>query len=158
MIHYVIGDATQPIGKGQKIIVHICNDIGRWGKGFVVALSKRWKEPEKVYRNWYTNPENGNLMELGKIQPVRVEEDITVMNMIGQQGIYSSKGVPPIRYESVRICLKKVNDFALKMKDQKVSIHMPRIGCGLAGGKWTEIEKIICDTLPRFDVYVYDLD
>ncbi len=41
-INYVKGDATAPIGIGNKIIVHICNDIGRWGKGFVMALSKKW--------------------------------------------------------------------------------------------------------------------
>ena len=52
-INYLEGDATQPIGNGPKIIVHVCNDIGGWGKGFVVAISKRWKEPEAEYRRWY---------------------------------------------------------------------------------------------------------
>jgi hypothetical protein len=33
---------------------------------------------------------------------------------------------------------------------------MPRIGCGLAGGQWSEIEKIIQDVC-SVDVYVYDL-
>jgi hypothetical protein len=32
---------------------------------------------------------------------------------------------------------------------------MPRIGCGLAGGKWEEIAKIIQQTL-TVDVYIYD--
>ena len=41
-INYVIGDATQPIGDGAKIIVHVCNDIGGWGRGFVLALTKKW--------------------------------------------------------------------------------------------------------------------
>ena len=43
-IRYVTGDATRPEGEGPKIIVHICNDIGAWGRGFVLALSKRFKE------------------------------------------------------------------------------------------------------------------
>jgi O-acetyl-ADP-ribose deacetylase (regulator of RNase III) len=46
-INYIKGDATAPISKGEKIICHICNDIGGWGKGFVLAISKRWKEPEE---------------------------------------------------------------------------------------------------------------
>jgi hypothetical protein len=32
---------------------------------------------------------------------------------------------------------------------------MPRIGCGLAGGKWEEIEPII-KKLMTVDTYVYD--
>ena len=42
-ILYIKGDATAPIGSGVKVITHICNDIGGWGKGFVLALSKKWK-------------------------------------------------------------------------------------------------------------------
>lgn len=47
-INYTTGDATQPTGAGPKIIVHICNDIGGWGRGFVVAISNRWSTPSSV--------------------------------------------------------------------------------------------------------------
>ncbi|PSL41287.1 hypothetical protein CLV51_1211 [Chitinophaga niastensis] len=47
-IIYFKGDATKPLGSANKIIAHICNDIGGWGKGFVTAISKRWSEPEKM--------------------------------------------------------------------------------------------------------------
>ncbi len=40
-ISYLVGDATTPDTQGPKIISHICNDIGAWGKGFVLAISKR---------------------------------------------------------------------------------------------------------------------
>ena len=49
-INYLVGDATRPVGEGVKLIIHCCNDIGAWGAGFVVALSKRWEGPEKCYR------------------------------------------------------------------------------------------------------------
>ncbi|MDR6488204.1 O-acetyl-ADP-ribose deacetylase (regulator of RNase III) [Chryseobacterium vietnamense] len=41
-----------------------------------------------------------------------------------------------------------------------MNIHMPRIGCGLAGGKWEEIEPIIERALLKKDVevYVYDFE
>lgn len=48
-INYLKGDATSPQARGIKIIAHICNDLGGWGKGFVMAISKRWAEPEKAY-------------------------------------------------------------------------------------------------------------
>ncbi|WP_422664384.1 hypothetical protein [Streptomyces mirabilis] len=37
-IMYVRGDAATPSAKGVKLIAHVCNDIGGWGKGFVLAL------------------------------------------------------------------------------------------------------------------------
>ncbi|MBV9509840.1 MAG: Appr-1-p processing protein, partial [Caulobacteraceae bacterium] len=57
-ITYLKGDATQPTGKGNKIIAHICNDLGGWGKGFVLALSKRWPQPEAAFRQWYRDREH----------------------------------------------------------------------------------------------------
>lgn len=51
MINYVTGDATKPQGDGIKIIAHICNNRKGWGKGFVLAISRRWAEPERIYRN-----------------------------------------------------------------------------------------------------------
>ena len=40
----------------------------------------------------------------------------------------------------------------------KATVHMPRIGCGLAGGTWDNIEPIIERTLCEADieVSVYD--
>lgn len=152
-IKYIKGDATNPSTAGTQIIAHICNDIGGWGKGFVLAISKRWKKPEDNYRDWY---KSGTHFNLGEIQMVQVEEDLWVCNMIGQhKTVTNSKGIAPIRYEAVESCLKKLADEALPLK---ASIHMPRIGCGLAGGKWEEIEPIIQSTLLKKDieVYVYD--
>ena len=153
-IIYIKGDATSPNSPGNKIITHICNDIGGRGKGFVLALSKKWKVTEEAYRQWYKSQEE---FSLGDVQFVHVADDIYVANMIGQQGIYkNTNGLPPIRYEAVRQCLKKVALFAM---EQKASIHMPRIGCGLAGGKWEFIEQIIKEELidKEIAVTVYDL-
>lgn len=146
LINYVTGDATQPIGNGKKIIVHICNDEGKWGKGFVLALSKKWTQPEANYRA-LTN------YTLGNVQYVQVEEDIIVANMIAQKGIGFKNGKPPISYGALRICLTHVNNVAYK---SNATIHMPRIGTGLAGGDWNTIEKIIKEVM-SVDVIVYDL-
>ena len=40
-IRYVEGDATRPLGNDPCIVVHICNDFGAWGRGFVLAISGR---------------------------------------------------------------------------------------------------------------------
>lgn len=152
-IQYIKGDATSPEGLENKIIVHVCNDIGGWGKGFVMAISKKWKTPEKQYRDWFKSK---NDFELGKVQFVQVEEDLWVANLIGQHKINKDEnGEAPIRYHAIEEGLEAVSDFA---KTNNASVHMPRIGCGLAGGKWEMIEPIILKTLSSHDikVVVYD--
>lgn len=154
-ITYLKGDATQPQASGNKIIAHICNDIGGWGKGFVLAISRRWAEPEKAYREWYNNRLSESF-GLGDIQIVQAENEIYVANMIAQHGIIPTRETgAPIRYEAVNDCLEKLRTEAKKLD---ASVHMPRIGCGLAGGTWDRIEPIILKTLSEndIDVYVYD--
>jgi O-acetyl-ADP-ribose deacetylase (regulator of RNase III) len=155
-IHYVKGDATAPQAKGIKIIAHICNDIGGWGKGFVLAVSKRWNEPEKEYRKWHRFRSENNFA-LGEIQVVQVEKYMYVANMIGQKGIKTGSNGIPVRYEAIEKCLETLTIEAIELK---ASVHMPRIGCGLAGGKWEQIEPIIGRTLldKNVEVYVYDFD
>src|SRR5262245_6934129 len=152
---YQIGDATQPESDGPKIIVHVCNDGGGWGKGFVVAVSKRWREPERCYRAWHRG-EGDQPFKLGQVQFVQVEPDIWVANLIGQHGMGSRSGQPPVRYDAVREGLRSV---ASKDKERCASVHMPRIACGLAGGKWEEVERIVCEELTAAGIAttVYDL-
>jgi O-acetyl-ADP-ribose deacetylase (regulator of RNase III) len=152
-INFAKGDATQPKSEGNKIIVHICNDIGGWEKGFVVAISKRWTEPEKKYREWFKSQAN---FKLGEVQFVQVENDTWVANMIGQHKINKDEhGNAPIRYDAVAKGLLAVGTFA---KEKNASVHMPRIGCGLAGGTWDKIEPLIQSGISSNDipVTVYD--
>ena len=154
-ITYTTGDATQPIGAGNKIIVHVCNDIGGWGKGFVMAISKRWKAPEQSYRAWFASKDK---FGLGEVQFVQVESEIWVANLVGQRDIRADKlGTPPIRYEAISEGLEKVAQFA---REKDASVHMPRIGCGLAGGTWDKMEPIIQKTLSdqNIEVTVYDFE
>ena len=153
-ITYLKGDATDPAPDGQRIICHICNDEGGWGKGFVLALSKRWPQPEAEYRRWHKQGESGGF-RLGAIQLVRVEPTILVANMVAQRGLRAIGGIPPIRYDALSTCLEEL---ARQASAVQSSVHMPRIGCGLAGGSWLEVETIIQATLIASDVpvFVYD--
>ena len=153
-IEYVRGDATTPLGKGPKVIAHICNDLGGWGKGFVLAVSRRWPEPETAYRRWHRE-RAGNDFGLGAVQLVQVGPLLWVANMVGQHGIRTgSKGVP-VRYEAIDTALDTLAEHAAELD---ASVHMPRIGCGLAGGRWQRIEPLILARLTgrSIAVTVYD--
>ena len=155
-LRFVKGDATSPQAKGPKVIAHVCNDLGGWGKGFVLAISKRWPQPERDYRDWHRNRAS-NDFALGAVRLVPVQPDIWVANMIGQHGMRTGSGGPPIRYKAVEQCLKTVGD---KAEELGASVHMPRIGCGLAGGRWERIEPLIETALCErgVPVTVYDFD
>lgn len=153
-IEYVVSDATVP-KRRPAIVVHVCNDIGGWGAGFVLALSQRWPEPEVEYRAW-SRSVDGRL-PLGAVQLVAVEPDVWVANLIGQRDIRRGPdGAPPVRYDAIREGLRAVADHA---RSRAASVHMPRIGCGLAGGDWSVVEALVRDELVAagVTVTVYDL-
>ncbi|MBD0692701.1 macro domain-containing protein [Streptomyces sp. CBMA123] len=156
-ITYVRGDATAPQGKGVKVIAHVCNDLGGWGKGFVLALSRRWPEPEAAFRRWHRERAK-NDFGLGGLQLVQVEPYVWVANLVGQRGIRTgrSTGVP-VRYEAIDTGLAALGGRALELG---ASVHMPRIGCGLAGGRWAKVEPLVADRLTArgVPVTVYDVD
>jgi O-acetyl-ADP-ribose deacetylase (regulator of RNase III) len=159
-IHYTVGDATEPKAEGNKFICHVCNDVGGWGAGFVLAITKRWPQPEAAYRAWHRDREH-NDFALGAVQLVQVEPEIWVANMVGQhdirrKGVNSLDERPPVRYEAIDAALASVAGDAKRLR---ASVHMPRIGCGLAGGTWDKIEPIIQRTLGErgVEVFVYDL-
>lgn len=154
MITYLKGDATVPQTTGPKLIAHVVNDLGGWGKGFVVAISRRWPEPEASYRRWHAERAK-NDFALGAIQVVQVKPDIYVVNMVGQRGIRTRSKGPPVRYEALDDCLHKLRTVA---DEHRASVHMPRIGCGLAGGKWDKVEPLIRMALNDVAVFVYDYD
>ena len=149
MIRYVTGDATQPQST-PAIIAHVVNDAGAWGAGFVLALSKRWPDAERHYRAWAASKTDLRFA-LGITYFVRVEEDISVAHMCAQHA-FGEDGEPPIRYEALERCLDRV---AFTAKATGKSVHMPRIGCGLAGGTWEKVGPLVERTMG--DVVVYDL-
>ncbi len=158
MIHYIKGDATYPQGDDNKVIVHCVNNIGAWGAGFVLALNKRWPEVKAKYKRWAEthratvagSTTTGPLV-LGEVQFVEVCPTTWVANLVGQSGIGGD--TPPIRYEAIRDGLRKVAAF---VKASGASVHMPKMGSGLAGGDWNRIEKIIKETLVGIEVTVYE--
>jgi O-acetyl-ADP-ribose deacetylase (regulator of RNase III) len=155
-INYVTGDATDPQGPGLKIIAHGCNDRGGWGSGFVLAVSRRWELPEQKYRAWAAS---GHKFRAGNIQIVKPEEDIWVANMITQNGTVGPSNPKPVNYEALLECFQKLAQVCRKNHESNPSIHMPRVGCGLARGDWNVVEALVKSALveDEIPVTVYDL-
>ena len=152
-IKYVVGDVREPIGYGRKLICHCCNDLGKMGSGVAKALMIKLPPVRSEYITWSKKESFG----LGKVQAVKVEKDIAVINMIGQRDIKVLDNVPPIRYGAMKQCLEKVETLAQKYD---ASIHIPYLmGSDSAGGVWGRVEKIIIEELCEKDIHVivYDI-
>ena len=132
----------------------------------MLALSKRWTEPEGQYRKWYKDGHNTRSGDfaLGNVGWALVGPGLWVANMIAQVGYGKSgslqhvteedPGPSPIRYDALRACLVKVAESA---RSKGSTIHAPRIGCGLSGGKWDQVEPLIQETMVDLPVFIYDL-
>jgi|SRR5690606_24360317 len=162
-MNYRIGDVTYPQTKNPCIIPHIVNNVGLWGSGVVVAISKRWKEPEKRYRE--------GRLKLGETQFIGVESDkapypIIIANMCAQKGVGRGDSYkigkmnyiqPPIRYDCLLECMLKVGKAAW---ENKLEIHAPKFGSDRAGGDWTKIEGMIKEIWENngisVDIYEYE--
>jgi len=187
VIEYLKGDATSPCKTGGiRIIAHVCNNAGGWGRGFVVSLSNKWEEPMKKYKEWYNSLDTkhsgrpvmvhrsgtSTRMPLGEIQVVPVKDEygtILVVNMIAQHNFKCAENSVALRYQALADCLRKLDEWIKSYKlvksimirpklVEEVSIHMPRIGCGLAGGQWEKVQLLIDAMLFNYDVFVYDLE
>lgn len=149
-INYIKGDVTNVNYKNKNIlIIHICNNINKWGRGFVLSLSNKWPITKEKY----------HLMnkKLGETDFIKINNNLIVCNMIAQNGINNrySKFIRRVDYDSLILCLKNVNEYAL---ENNMEIHMPKIGTGLGGGDWNIIEEIIINTInSKINIYVYEL-
>ncbi|MCE4052329.1 hypothetical protein [Pseudomonas sp. Au-Pse12] len=152
LISYHIGDASIPI-HNSTIIIHIVNNHGKWGKGFVLSLSKQYPTTKDSYLSWFKSGFN-----MGDVQFLSVdgENRIFVANMLAQNGIKKSAkdNNTYICYESLEACLSKISDFALK---ERLVIQLPMIGAGLGGGNWDTILSIITKKLSYNKIHCHIL-
>lgn len=153
LLRYVRGDATEPRGT-RSLIVHVVNDATPvWGgNGFAAALRKRYPSLQQSFKTWWVS---SGSRRLGRVHLAQVTDDVWVASVVAQHG-YGASSTPRIRYEALSEGLTHV---AAAAAAHELSVHMPRIGAGQAGGKWEVIEDIIRDAFARIQrtVTIYDL-
>lgn len=151
-IRYLMGDATEPRGTGNKIVAHIVNDESKkWGRGFGLTVSKKWPVVRAEFVKWVSQKN----LKLGNSHLVNISDDLMVLSMVAQQG-YGPSPTPRLRYKHLRTCLEFLSMMAQK---NSATVHMPRIGTGYAGGDWRMISELIDEILIKhgIEVTVYDL-
>lgn len=182
MITHVIGDATRPLPVGtSRAICHVCNNQGAWGAGFSGQITKKIDTfPENRYRHIMKDASSEHI--LGEIDalkifglpdgiertmsrrneiPYKERPQLYVINMIAQNGLPSRDNPSPFDLQAFSECLKKVSKWVYEKHGKlfnNFTMHMPRVGAGLGGGNWQDIEKVIESRLSGLDVYIYTLE
>lgn len=147
MIVRIQGDLfnTVKYAATNVIIPHVCNNVGAWGAGFVLPLAKAYPKAREKYLRWSGEED----FKLGNVQFVEVTGNVTVANMVAQNGITNHQLKRPLRYDSLVLCMMQVLEYADQIESfanrSKPVIHCPKFGSGLAGGNWEFIEYLIQD-------------
>jgi O-acetyl-ADP-ribose deacetylase (regulator of RNase III) len=152
-IRYVRGDATEPRGE-RSLIVHVVNDASpTWGgSGFASVLRRVYPNVQRSFKTWWVGTPGPRL---GRLHLTEATAGIWVASVVAQHG-YGPSSTPRLRYEALQEGLENAAAAAVL---HDLSVHMPRIGAGQAGGRWEVIEDMIRDAFARTGrrVTVYDL-
>lgn len=144
--------------KGEfHAIAHGCNCFCTMGAGIAVEMAHHFDCNNPEIYNLESPELSGNINKLGMIQAnafrvknIHFEGVVAIINAYTQYGFgknHSDSTKAPLDYEALTLCLRKINhDF------RDLEIGLPQIGCGLAGGDWKKVKKIIKKELK--DCYV----
>jgi len=147
------GDLIELSRKGKfDIIAHGCNCFNTQTKGIALSMAKTFHTDTFTLENKFLQ---GDIRKLGSIDAEEfqvssmsivpkeftgpttseLKYDLTVINCYTQ--FRYGKGLQ-LDYEALTLCLRKINHIY-----KGLTIGLPKIGAGLAGGDWNKIKTII---------------
>lgn len=126
------GDATSPRPKSAGIVIlHVVNNRGKWGGGFVAALDKMSAIPKASYLSWAKD--HSKNIPLGEVSFVETQRGLFIAQMCAQ--------ADTVDYKALEACLKFAFQRALRLQYE---VHIPAgIGSGRAGGDKAKIHALI---------------
>ncbi len=121
----------------EGIIMHGCNAQGKMGRGFAKDLRVRFPTAYLDYKNYYQK----HGLKPGEVvwSTITKTPKLAVANAITQE-YYGDSGKKHFIESAFEQCLIQVSKVAEK---HKIPVVYPKIGAGLGGGDWNEIEKMI---------------
>jgi O-acetyl-ADP-ribose deacetylase (regulator of RNase III) len=152
-IEYRTGDVTDAYHDGPVLIAHVVNDAARaWGRrGVAAALAAKFPESARAFHAWaVAAPDNlaaGNVhIASDSKSGVRVD----IVSLVAQRG-YGPRTATRLDYAALRTGLESLADHALR---HDLTVHLPRIGTGQAGGRWDMVSDIVADVLVSKGLHV----
>jgi hypothetical protein len=120
------------------IICHQVNCRKVAGAGLAKQISNKWPE-------WYTKYKNVSGY-LGLVSWHKINDDLWLADLYAQDGFGRDR-----RYTNYAAFGKCLLDLSRTVDATKlISVYLPKyVGCGLAGGDWQIVYRIIEDALPN---------
>ena len=145
IIKIVDGDILQA---SENILAHQVNCMGVMGGGIAKQIKDKYPSVFDQYSKFFIN---NKFTALGKCQIVKAEDDKYIANLFGQYKFGRDK-----QYTDYKALEEALFSLKVSAKDHNKSIAIPyNVGCGLAGGSWDIVYKIIEDVFSDYDVTLY---
>jgi O-acetyl-ADP-ribose deacetylase (regulator of RNase III) len=152
MITEIKGDLIKLAKEGNfDIIVHGCNTKRRMGAGIALSLKNEFPIIEKI-----DNETTNNI--LGYYDIIEIKKyNFSIVNAYTQFSYGKASAMAldsqSTRYNAIRKVMNSLNKECRGFK-----IGLPLIGCGLAGGDWNIVKKIIEEELKDCNVTIVHYD
>lgn len=141
MLNYIQGDL---LTTKHPVIAHGVSEKCVFGLGIAKQIAQVYTKAKESYLK---RCKQGNIhVGLIQIVPIYSFPLKYIVNMI-TQSTYGRTGIH-VDYDAVSVCMDKLLGWC---KARNLSISIPKIGCGLAGGSWDRVEGIILDSLKNHD-------
>ena len=143
---------------GSSIVIpHVCNNVGLFGAGFASAVRKNFPTVAANFELLGKKTKLGYVQYISVMKDKKYDHELIVANMIAQNGIMSPNNSRPINYEALVKCMVDIRNHIKNLNKEKIEIHCPKFGSGLAGGDWGFIENLIEDIWRDYTVLVYKI-
>ena len=151
IVKYIKGDIVALFLEGN-IIAHGCNCFHTMGSGVAGQLARAYPKILEIDK---TTTEYGSRDKLGDISIV-FKHNPTGFSMCYNLYTQYEPG-PNLDYGALVNCMIELNLQAETLLFKPV-IYIPRIGCGIAGGDWDKVSKLIDMFTPDIDLIVVDYE
>lgn len=158
MLKYKVGDLLEAAKNGEvNIIGQQCNCFNARKRGIAPLIDKAF--PEAAEADDATI--KGDESKFGSLSYAYSKQyDVGIFNLYGQWGWWKREdGLPNTDLPKLRSAFVEMT-YILLQHEADYKIGLPKLGAGLGGGKWEDVEKIIKETLcdAGFDVTIYILE
>lgn len=142
-IEYIKGDIFKA---GERVIAHGCNAQGVMRSGIAAGIVDNYPQAFNSYRQTYIDQDE--FLYLGQVIPSLQTDKTMILNCVTQEYYGREHGRRYVSYDAIVKCIEAINLYSFER------VAFPKIGAGLANGKWEVIESII-ETYSKFTPVVY---
>jgi O-acetyl-ADP-ribose deacetylase (regulator of RNase III) len=125
----------------KGIICHQINCMGSMGAGIALQIKRKWPIVDIEYMQNYKKGE----LRLGRLFLTKVTPTLYVANLCGQHNY--GRGRRQTDYAALKTCFEKLarwRELHKAFTGEDLAVFVPvGMGCGLGGGDWSTVVKLI---------------